>query len=444
MFTSTNKLERNNMQVTIEDISTVKKILHIEIPEKEVHNEVEKAYNILKKTASIKGFRKGKVPRLMLERYYKNDVNADVMEKLIKESFTGAVKEAKLNVLGNPQINPGDLKDKEPYKYEATIEIKPKLDNIDFFGLTLKKTKYEVKDKDIEAQLTMLQRKMATYEVIEEDRPVQKDDFVSFDYEGFKDGVIFEETEKTENCTLKVGDSTISKEFDENIIGMKIGEEKEFKVKFTEDYHNEKLAGVEIDFKVSINEIKKEVLSEINDEFAKKVGKDITLDELKKKIRDNLQEGYDKRAEQEINEQIFTALLEKTDFEVPDVLVKYELDSIIDEVEKTFSYYNKSLEKADLTKEKLAEKYRGTAEKQVRRYIILNQIIEQEKYELSDEDIKGGFDVISKNLDQLAEEIKKYYDNNKVEFEYFKQTLLEKKAIELIINNSIIEEVEPE
>lgn len=432
------------MQVTVKDVSTVKKILSIEVPEKDVVRELDNAYKTLKKKAKIKGFRPGKAPRSVLERYYKQDVHNDVASKLLQDSFIAALQETELSIVGQPQLDPPSLDEKGPYKYEATVDVKPELGELDFKGLKLQKNLYQVSDEEIDTQLKLLQRNLAKREPITDKRPVQENDFVSINYEGFKDGQPFVETQKTKNFTMKVGAGSILKEFDAQIIGMQPGESREIQVKFPEDYFNDKLANHEITFQTTVNEIREEKLPEIDDEFGKQLGQYANLDEVKKAITANLMQGYNKRAEHEVNEQIFEALIAKTEFELPESMVEYELQGIIEEAERSFAYYNKSMEEAGLSKEKLAEQYRGTAEKQVRRHLILSQIIDQEKLTLADEELEKGFEEIAANVNQPAEQIRSYYQQNDDKLEIFKHTLLEKDAIRLIMDNSTIENVEPQ
>ena len=432
------------MKVTVEDVSSVKKILHIEIPEDRVIRELDNAYKNLKKTAKIKGFRPGKAPRSVLERLFKKDVHNDVTSKLLQDSFVEALKEIDLNIAGNPKIDTPGLEEKGPYKYKATVEIKPEIEEIDFKGLLLKKKLYQVTDEEMDVQLKMLQKNLAQQNPISEDRAVRENDFVLIDYEGFKDGKPFAETQKTENFTMKIGDGHILKEFDEELIGMKPGDTREIKVNFPENYFNAKLANLEITFQVKLHQIREEILPEFDDEFAQKLGQYETLDDLKNAITDNLNQGYAKRAEQELNEQIFEALIAKSEFEVPDAMVDYELEGIIEEAERSFAYHNKSMEDAGLSREILSEKYRDTAEKKVRRHLILDKIVEQENMTLTDQELEDGFKEMAQTFNQPLEEIKNFYKQNKDKLEFFKHTLLEKKAIKLIIESSTIEEVEPE
>jgi trigger factor len=168
------------------------------------------------------------------------------------------------------------------------------------------------------------------------------------------------------------------------------------------------------------------------------------LDDLKKVIMENLKQGYEKRTEQELNEQIFSQLIAKTEFEVPDALVEMELQGIIEEAERSFAYRNITLEEMGLSREGIAEKYRDTALKQVKRHLILDKIIDQETLTLADEELEEGLREMAANFNQPLEEIKKYYAQNQDKLEYFKHALLEKKAIKLIIDSGIIKDVKPE
>lgn len=431
------------MQVTVEDVSTVKKILHIEIPEKQISSELDKAYNDLKKSAKIKGFRPGKAPRSVLERQFGKDVNADVTSRLIQGTFVEAIKEKDLKVVGTPQIDPPDLIPPGPYKYQATVDIHPEIGDIDFKGLKLKKTIYPLDDAMVEVQLKMLQKNMAELKPVAEVRAAQTGDFLVLNYEGFKDGKPFSATQKTENFTMKLGDGKVAKEFDDGIMGMKPGESKEIPAKFPDDHANAELAGQEIVFQVTLNEIREEVLPPLDDELAKRMGPFGSLEELKTSIRGNLSSGYAKRTEQELNEQIFSDLIEKTLFEVPDALIDYELDHIISDTERAFTQQNISMQDVGLTRESMAGKYRDVAEKQARRHLILTKIVEQEKLQVTDEETDKAIREMADAYQQPFEDIKKYFMAQAERLMFFKETLLEKKAIQLIISNSEIEEVAP-
>jgi len=437
-------MERKIMQVTVDDVSSVKKTLHIEIPEKDVLRELDRAYQDLGKTAKIKGFRPGKVPRSVLEGRFKKEVNADVLSRLIQESLINAIKEKDLKIVGNPHVDPPELTGKGPYKYSATVELRPEVPEIDFKGLSLKKHLYEVSENEIETQLKMLQKNLTKLEPVEEERPVAADDFVMITYEGFENGKPIPELQKTDDFTLHIGEGMITSDFDDQLVGMTAGEEMKVTVSFPEDYANKRIAGSAVDFQVLLKEIRKEAVPPIDDVMAKKAGDYKNLDELKEKITTNLKAGYEKRVEQEINEQAFEALLGRVDFDVPDAMVEAELEAIVSDAERSFAYHQMSMEDAGITRESLQEKYRDTALKQVRRHLILGKIIEQENLELPDDNLEAGYADMAQWVGQGVDDIRNYYKQNPEQHEFFKHTLLEKEAMKLIIDSSEINEIVPE
>ncbi len=432
------------MNFKVEELSAVRKKLSIEIPQADVGRELDNAYRELKKNAKVKGFRPGKTPRNVLERLYGKDVRADVSSRLIQESFIKVLQDSELNVVGMPEIDPPELKADAPYAFDAVIEVKPELQKLDIEGFQLKKTLYRPTEEELDAQIQMLRQNLAKMVPIEKERAAAAGDFVLIDYEGSKDGQPFTETQKTTDFSMKIGDGLIHKDFDDQVTGMNSGDDKTFSMTFPEDYFNDKLAGLEISFDVTLKEIREQQLPEIDDAMAKRLGKFESLEELRTQIKENLSKGYDKRQEQELHEQVFTALLEQQAFEVPESMVAHELEGILAEAQQSFSYHNTSMEELGLTKEALEEKYRDTAVKQVKRHLLLGQIIDQENMELADEDLEKGYQDMANSFNQPVEMIKQFYAQHPDRVDVFKHTLLEKQAINLIIEKSSIEEVEPE
>lgn len=431
------------MEVTVTDINSVKKKIQIEIPQTDVAKAVDAAYMELKKSAKVKGFRPGKTPRAVLERMFAKDVGADVANTLIQNSFLDAVKENKLAFIGMPNIEPPELDPTAPYIYDVTLEVKPELSPIDFSGLKLKKTLHKMSEAEVDMQIELLQKQLAEFHPIEEPRAAVDGDYAVIDYEGFKDGLPFEQTQKTENYTLKIGRKMITEDFDREVTGMMPGEQKTFALTFPEDYHNKDLAGIAVSFNVMLKEIRKEILPPADDAFAKKLGPFETVEDLKNAIRKNLQEGYDKRSQQEIQEQIFEKLLTET-FELPETLVKLELEGIVEDMEARFSQSNMTLDQLGLTRESLEEEYRDVAEKQVRRHLFLSKVIEQENMELSDEELNQEYETFATAVGQPVDFIKSYYKANPEKLDGLKHALLEKKVFDLIIGKAEIEEVTPE
>ncbi len=431
------------MQVTVEEVSAVKKKIHVEIPKEEVSKQLDSAYKDLQQKAKIKGYRPGKVPRSVLVRHFQKDVHSDVISNLIQNSFPQAIKETELPVLDTSDLDTPELDPESGFKYTATVELKPELPEVDFKGLDLKKTDYQIDESEIDAQVEMLSKHLAEYLPITEDRGAEEGDYTVIDYEGFKDGEPFAPTAFTADHSIKIGDNAFTETFDKALIGMKPGENKEITVSFPADFSNKDLAGQEIVFKVTLKEIKKEVLPPIDDAFAKNFGPYETIGDLRAEIEKNLRQGYDKRTDQEMQEQIFKKLLEN-DFEVPNVMVRHELDEIARDTEHKFAQNGISMEQVGLTREILDQQYRPIAEQQAKRHLLLNKIIEQEKLDVSDEELDAEYEKLSGMIGQPLDFIKKFYKENPEKQDGFKIALLEKKAVDLIINHATVETVKPE
>lgn len=431
------------MQIKIEDKSSVKKVLSFEIPKETVTKELDKAYNELKKKADVKGFRKGKIPRKVLENRFSKDVHSDVAPRLIQEAFLDAVKEHNLDIVGGPQLDPPELDPGKAYAFDITVEIKPELEDIDFDGLSLKKTKYEVSDAEVEGQLFMIQKTMAKKETVKEPRPVKDTDFVRIDYEGFLDGVPYEKTPKIENYLLGIGRGALPKEFSDKLTGSIPVQDLEIEVPYAEDYYMEDLKGKTIVYKVKLKEIQEEVLPELNDDLVKDLGKFETLDEVRASIRQNLEKGYAQRVKHELSEQIFQNLLERSKFEVPEAMIEGELNGIIMEAEQAYAANNTSLEEAGLSRDIIRTQYRDVAEKQARRHVILDKIITQAKIELTDEELEKSFQEMAVGMNAPVEAVKNYFNRDQTQLAYYKHTQLEKKAVDIIIDKGNLIDVEP-
>jgi trigger factor len=431
------------MQIKIEDKSSVKKVLSFEIPKETVTKELDKAYNELKKKADVKGFRKGKIPRKVLENRFSKDVHSDVAPRLIQEAFLDAIKEHNLDIVGGPQLDPPELDPEKAYAFNITVEIKPELEDIDFEGLSLKKTKYEVSDSEVEGQLFMIQKTMAKKETVKEPRPVKDTDFVLIDYEGFLNGVPYDKTPKIENYLLGIGHGAMPKEFSDKLTGSIPVQDLEIEVPYAEDYYIEDLKGKTIVYKVKLKEIQEEILPELNDDLVKDLGKFETLDEVRASIRQNLEKGYAQRVKHELSEQIFQNLLEKSKFEIPEAMIEGELNGIIMEAEQAYAANNTSLEEAGLSGDIIRTQYRDVAEKQARRHIILDKIITQAKIELTDEELEKSFQEMAVGMNAPVEAVKNYFNRDQTQLAYYKHTQLEKKAVDIIIDKGNLMDVEP-
>ncbi len=432
------------MQVKIEDKSAVKKVLSFEIPKETVAKELDKAYAELKKKADIKGFRKGKIPRKVLENRFSKDVHADVAPRLIQDSFVEAIQEHNLNIVGGPQLDPPELEPGSDYAFDITVEVKPELPEVDYKGISLEKNRYAVSDSEIAAQISMIQKTMAKKQKVTETRAVKESDFVLIDYQGFLNGEPYEPTPKIENFLFKIGQNALPDEFSEKLTGSVPVQDIEVEVAYPDDHPDGNLKGRNILYKVTLNEIQEEILPEINDDLVKGLGRFETLDDVKESIRENLEKGIQQRVKHELSEQIFQHLLKKYEFEVPEAMIEGELEGIINETEQAYSANNTTFEEHGLSREKLSEQYRGVAEKQARRHLILDKIITQEKLDLTEEEMEKSLEEMARGMNATVDAIKNFFKMDPRQMDYYKHTQLEKKAIDLIIEGSQVTEKDPE
>lgn len=363
--------------------------------------------------------------------------------RLIQEVFIQAIQENKLNIVGSPQMDPPALNPAEDFKFDITVEIKPELADLEYEGIDLEKTKYEVSDEEISAQIQMLRKTMAKKETVTEERAVTESDFVLIDYEGFLNGEAFESTPKVENYVMGINQGALPQEFSDKLIGAIPVQELEIEVAYADDFHDDILKGKTLVYKVTLKEIQEEVLPEENDDLVKDLGKFETLQEVKDSIRENLEKGIEQRVKHELSEQIFQNLLAKVEFEVPEAMVEGELNGIIAETEQAYAQNGTSLEEVGLSKDSMKTQYRDVAEKQAKRHLILDKLINQVELDLTEEEMDASFEEMAKGMGATADAIKNYFNMDPKQLEYYKHTLLEKKAIDLIIEKGNVTEVEP-
>jgi len=255
------------MRTNLEDITSVKKKLSVEIESEEVDRKFNKAYKELGKQVKIPGFRPGKVPRKILERHIGSQVTEDVAKDLINETLPGALEEVKTFPLGVPTLEKETLKQGQDFKYSAIMEVRPQFEIANYLGLDVEKETCSVTEQDVQDQLAQIRNAHGTLTSIDSNRPIKKNDDVVLDYQGFEKGQPLEEIHAS-NFLLKVGDNNFHPKFEESLIGLKKDDEAETKVEFEVSYPHTKLAGKTVDFKIKIIDIKKMVLPELNDEFA--------------------------------------------------------------------------------------------------------------------------------------------------------------------------------
>jgi trigger factor len=399
------------MKVNVEEISSIKKKMLIEIPEDQVTQEVDSFYKDLGKKAKIKGFRPGKVPRDILVRYFKDYVKAEIVQKLIEETYPKALTETDLHPVSPPAIDPGEFNEGKPFQYSVAIEVKPDIQLGGYAGLKIEGKKEEVKDEEVEERVKALQNLHANLKTISEARPIQSGDYVIVDYEASLGGKPLEGG-KAIDFTVEVGSGQFIPAFEEKLIGLKLEEEREIEVSFPEDYGYQKWAGKTVSFHVTIKEVKEKILPSLDDEFAKDLGDYSSLEELKAKLRGEIEKEKELALERQLKDQVVDQLLEANPFEVPESLVEEQVKALVSDTKLRLAAQGVDLKRLGVTEEKLQEDYKATALKQVRTFLILEKIAGQEGIAVTDEEADDRLKEISERMRQKFDVMKRYYEKN--------------------------------
>ena len=328
------------------------------------------------------------------------------------------------------------MKKGEDLVFTAVVQTKPEVTLGKYKGVELKKVEYKVSDEDIEHELSHMQEHNARIITVE-DRPVKEKDIAVIDFEGFVDGKAFEGG-KAENHELEIGSGSFIPGFEDQIVGMKVGEEKDIKVTFPEEYFSKDLAGKEATFKVKVNEIKEKQLPVLDDEFAKDVSEFDTLADLKTSIKEKKQAQNDDRAKHETENLALEAVANDTKIDIPSGMIETEIDAMIRDLEQQLSYQGINLEQylhmINKTRKEIEDNYKEQAEKNVKTRLILEEIIKEEKLEASKEEINAKIKEMATNYGRKEEEL----DKNEALKEYLANTIKTEKAIDLIVKNAKI------
>jgi trigger factor len=396
------------MQITVNEVGVLTRKLKIVLPKEEVNKELDAGFQKIKKDANIKGFRRGKVPRHILEKTYGQQVKAEVAEKLVQATYFDAIEKEKLDVVAHPEIKAPVFEDDGSFSYEAEVDTRPQFELNEYKGLEIEKQEISVTDEEIDSEVERLRKEIAPLRNIE-DRAAQVSDIAIVDFDGFHDGEQMKEVHG-ENVNVDIGTGHHGQEFENGLVGMKKGEESSVEVNFTADSPNPMLAGKKIEFKINVKDIKERVLPDLDDEFAKDVGEEFdTLAALRDNVREKILAEKEQARSGGLLDKIMQKLVEANEFEVPARLVQYEINEYIKQTEETLKRGGLTLESAGVNRAEAEERYRDTAVKRVRGDFILKKIAEMEDIKVLDEDMNNGFARIAKQYNMTVPEVKGYF-----------------------------------
>jgi trigger factor len=429
------------MNVKVEELSSIKKKLVIEIAEDVVSDELAKTFKEIAKTADIKGFRKGKVPRKVLEQHYGSKALYDAAGSLINNSLYKALIDEKIEAVAQPQVTEAaTVEAGKPFVYEAEVEIRPVVVAKDYRGLALEKEKL-VFDAEtvVETQLGQMADSRVQLEVSSREVACAGDTLV-IDFEGSVDGELFEGGAASD-YQLELGSNSFIPGFEDQLVGMEREQKKEVQVTFPENYGAENLAGKDATFKVLVKEIKEKVRPALDDDFAKQFEVD-TLDELKKRIAEDGKKQQEQRIDSQLHEAMMNKLLENNPFEVPSGMVANQLRYMKDNFAQRLQSQGMSLEMLGMNDETFNKSYYGMAEQQVKGELLLHAIAEQEEIVVEDADAEAKIKEFAEQGNTPLEQIQKYFENEQA-LEGLKGQIASEKTHKFLIEQATIDEVEP-
>ena len=395
------------MKVQVEELSPIEKKLSIEVDSTRVADELTRAYTSIGKQVKLPGFRQGKVPRRILEQRFREQVEDDVIQRVVQSAYVEAITQHNVEPVSQPQVTNSGLKPGSPFSFEARVEVKPKIEAKDYKELPLKKTDTAVTDAQVNEQIEKMRESHSTLEPVEGRDVAQAGDFATVDYEATIDGQPFTGS-KAEGVTAEI---TPGELVDSNIAaleGVKVGDTKELDYAFPPDYRVEEVKGKTAHFKLQLKGIKAKKVPELNDELAKELGAP-TVDELRAKIRSNLEATQKSKAAQEDREALIKALVERNPFEVPKAMVERAIDSMLEGALRQMQRSGLDVRNLGLDFMRLRDEMRERAVQEVKGTLIFEAIAQKEGIQATDADMDKKIEELATESGQPVANIRKYF-----------------------------------
>ena len=393
----------------------------------------------------IPGFRKGKAPRAIIERYYGEAVfYEDAFNEIFPEAYSKAIEENNIEPVDQPELDIKQIGGGQNLIFTASVTVKPEVELGQYKGIEVEKLEYNVTDEDVESAIKAMQERYARWNTVE-DAVVKEGDLVTLDFSGTVDGEPIEGG-SAERYPLEIGSGSFIPGFEEQLIGLKPGDEKEINVTFPEDYGNEDLKGKEAVFKVKIHEVKEKELPELDDEFAKDVSEFDTLDEYRTSVRERLENQVKQEAKNLMEAQLIARIADATEIDIPEVMVERQIDNILMDLELSLYYrgmnLQRYLEAINTSMEDFRAQYRDQAYTRVKNALILEKIAQVENIEATEEDVDKELEELAKQRQITLEEAREQYADN---LDDIKNTIQIRKTIDFLMDNAVfVERMEPE
>ncbi len=433
------KNKKTSMNVTVEDLSAVKKRITVTVPKSEVDAIWDKSVEKLRKTAQIDGFRPGKVPRSVIEKKFGSVVERETIEELVNSTFAAALEEKSLHPITNPLFDNVNFKKGEEFSYSAEFDTRPvvEISDKDYKGLKLKKKKVKISDKDVNEYIERLREMQAVLKPKLAGSKAEKGDVAVVDISGKIDGRE-DERLKVENHSLQIGAKLIYPEVDDALVGKSEGDSFTVKVKLSDKIKDKDLAGKEAELTVSVRALKRRVLPDLDDKFAESLGGPAkTLLELRGAIRKEMEEAAERETDEKLREDALSELTKKAKVELPTSLIERETYNLMERTARRMAANGMNPEKEMFTSPENMEKFKAIAEDNLKKEFILYKIAELEGMKISDEEIDRDIEKYASESGIPAEEIKKVYTKPEAR-EELRGRMLAKKALDFVLSEAKI------
>lgn len=415
-------------------------ILTVEVPAEEVNAGLDKAFKKVVKEINVPGFRKGKMPRQMFEkRFGVESLYQDALDFILPDAYANAVEEAGINPVDRPEIDIETIEKGQPLVFTAKVIVKPEVELGEYKGLEASKPDTEVTDEDIENQLKENQERMAEL-TVKEDEAIVEGDTAVIDFEGFVDGEAFEGGQGND-YSLEIGSNSFIPGFEEQLVGVKAGEEKDVEVTFPEEYHAAELAGKAATFKVKVNEVKGKELPELNDEFAKEIDPEVeSLEALRTKMKESLIAEKKSAADATLRDELVQKAAENATIDIPHAMIHTEMDRMMSDFEQRLTQQGMNLELyfqfSGQDEAALREQMHGDAETRVRVSLTLEAIAEAENMQVTSEDIDKELEKMAGQFNMDIEQIKTALGGT----EMLENDIRMQNTVEFLVDNAKIAE----
>ena len=421
------------MSVQVENLEKNMAKLTIEVSADDLEKALQAAYLKEKNKISVPGFRKGKVPRAMIEKMYGPEIfYDDAANRLIPDAYAEAADESKLEIASQPKIDVVQLEKGKPFIFTAEVAVKPEVTLGEYKGLEVEKTDTAVTDEEVDAQVEK-ERDSNARTITVEDRPVQKGDQTIIDFEGFVDGVAFEGG-KGEDYPLTIGSDAFIPGFEDQLIGAEKGAEVEVKVQFPAEYHAEDLAGKPAVFKVNVKEIKAKELPALDDDFAQDVSEFNTLEEYKADVRKKLEEKKEAAAKEAKEEAAIAKAIENAQMDIPEAMIDTQTRQMMDEFASRLQQQGLALQQyyqfTGMDNDKLAEQMKPNALKRIQTRLVLEAVVKAEDIKATEEEYKAEVEKMAKMYQMETEKLEQLI--GEAEAETMKEDIAVQKAADLI------------